>query len=448
MYICHYCLKCLCLNRVLIITYYWPPAGGSGVQRWLKFSKYLPEYGWQPVIYTPENPDMKVRDDSLSEDIDVRTEVIKSPITEPYAAYRKIFGISKGDIGNSRVNSSDKPEGNGFSAWLANVVRSNFFIPDPRCGWIGPSVRFLREYLRNHPVDLIISTGPPHSMHLIAKKLTEHIPCPWIADFRDPWTNMFYFKHMKMLPFIRKRHRKLERDVLRSADNIIVVSETMKKDFSRIVPSEKITVITNGFDEDDFIKAEASVNDVFSLVHTGLMIRDGDPYNIWKALDRLCSDIPGFEKDLSIKLIGETDEYIIDEIGKTRLGNCLEYVKYIPHKEITEVQMSAALLLLPLRDEPESGAILTGKFFEYLAAGRPVLAIGPVDGDLGKVLHECKAGEIFEFSDYEGVYEFIRKKYFEFKAGSLNADFDEEQVKKYSRRELTGSLVDLMDTLE
>ena len=178
------------MKRVLVITYYWPPAGGSGVQRWLKFSKFLPQYGWQPVIYTPENPDMPVTDESLLADIDVRTEILKTPIREPYGIYRSMFGIRKDKAAGTRVHG----KGGGFKSWLANVIRANLFIPDPRRVWVSSSVNYLREYLRNHPVDVIVSTGPPHSMHIIAMKTAEALGLPWIADFRDPWTKMFYFK--------------------------------------------------------------------------------------------------------------------------------------------------------------------------------------------------------------------------------------------------------------
>lgn len=390
---------------------------------------------------------MRVVDESLSEDIDVRTEVVTTPIAEPYSLYRKLFGISGKDSGSSRVNSSGK-SGNGFKEWAANVIRSNFFIPDPKSSWIAPSVKFLKEYLRNHPVDLIVSTGPPHSMHLIAMGLTKHIPCNWIADFRDPWTGMFYFKHMKMLPYVRARHRKLERKVVSAADAVIVVTDSMKRDFDKITSPDKVHVITNGFDPDDFVRVESSVSDKFQLVHTGLMIRGGNPDNIWKALRKMADTIPGFAEDLVLRLVGETDEYILERIEELGLGRFLQNAGYVPHSEVVEEQASATVLLLPLRDEPESGAILTGKFFEYLASGRPILAVGPVNGDLGKALRECEAGEIFEFSDNDGVYDYLCRKYSEYKKGLLKDSRRSDSVNRFSRKQLTADLVDIMDLFD
>lgn len=429
------------LKRVLIITYYWPPAGGSGVQRWLKFSKYLPQYGWQPVIYTPENPDLQVVDESLADDIDVRTEIVTTPIHEPYSLYRTLFGHR----GRSASRVSGKKE--GLIQNVANVIRSNFFFPDPKCGWIKSSVKFLREYLRTQPVDMIISTGPPHSMHMIALGLTKYVPVPWIADFRDPWTGMFYFKHMKMLPFIRRRHRRMEAKVLRTADCVVAVTDTMVKDFSRTA-GDKVKLITNGYDPDDFVKVERSYPQRFSVVHTGLMIGDGNPVNVWKALKRMVDEVPGFSSDFRLRLVGETETSVTDSISACGLGDYLEHVGYIPHSEIVEEQASAAVLLLPLRDEPESGAILTGKFFEYLVSGRPVLAVGPVSGDLGHALSDCRAGRIFEFSDTDGVFAYLKELYAKFRKGELYGTADPEKVLRYSRKELTVSLVEIMDILE
>ncbi len=434
------------MKRVLVITYYWPPAGGSGVQRWLKFSKFLPQYGWQPVIYTPENPDMPVTDESLLADIDVRTEILKTPIREPYGIYRSMFGIRKDKAAGTRVHG----KGGGFKSWLTNVIRANLFIPDPRRVWVSSSVNYLREYLRNHPVDVIVSTGPPHSMHLIARKLVEKIPCAWIADFRDPWTGMFYFKHLKMLPFVRGMHRRMEADVLRKADAVIVVSDRMRTDFLKVsgVDPDKVSVITNGFDPDDFVRVDEAPSDKFTLVHTGLMVRDGNPEYVWLALSEMLREIDGFSSALRIRLIGETDDYVLDSVRNAGLGDYLEHVPYIPHKDIVLEQDRASVLLLPLRNEPEAGAILTGKFFEYLASGRPVLAIGPCDGDLAAVLEKCQAGEIYDFSDKEGVKKALVARYRDFVSGRLNSNNENENINAYSRRSLTGVLVEKMNMLE
>ncbi|MBE9481851.1 MAG: glycosyl transferase family 1, partial [Bacteroidetes bacterium] len=175
------------MKKVLIITYYWPPSGGAGVQRWLKFVKYLREFGWEPIVYTPENPEAPDIDNSLEKDIPDNLTVIKRKIWEPYTAYKKFIGQEKEQkINAGFLSENKKPKlSENISVW----IRGNFFIPDARKFWIKPSVKFLTNYLKNNPVDAMISSGPPHSMHMIALGLKQRLGIPWLADFRDPWTN-------------------------------------------------------------------------------------------------------------------------------------------------------------------------------------------------------------------------------------------------------------------
>ena len=235
------------MKRLLIITYYWPPTGGSGVQRWVKFSKYLPERGWQPVIYTPENPEQLALDESLLADIPECAEVIKTHITEPYEIYRRLTGGKKGAEVNP-VNAQHKNWKQRLSLW----IRGNCFIPDPRIGWVRPSVRFLVKYLKEHPVDAVVTTGPPQSVHLIGRGLKRALGLHWIADFRDPWTEMFYYKHLGLSAAADRRHRRLEQSVLDGADTIVSVSPPVAADF-RAKTKTPVVLITNGFDEDDFV---------------------------------------------------------------------------------------------------------------------------------------------------------------------------------------------------
>ena len=247
------------MRRVLIITYYWPPSGGSGVQRWVKFAKYLPKEGWQPVIYTPQNPELTTIDKTLSSEIPPEAEIVKRKIFEPYGIYRKLMGKnSSTDLKTLTSAGSDGGEVNpingGGKSWkqrLSLYIRGNFFIPDPRVLWVRPSVRFLKSYLKDHPVDVIVSTGPPQSMHLIGLALSKETGIPWVADFRDPWTKMFYFKHLGLTPKSEAKHHELEKKVLDGASRIISVSPMVQEDFRKMT-STPVELITNGFDEDDF----------------------------------------------------------------------------------------------------------------------------------------------------------------------------------------------------
>ena len=262
------------MKKVLIITYYWPPSGGSGVQRWAKFSKYLPQNGWQPVVYTPENPELTAVDRTLENDIPEDAVILKRPIFEPYGIYRKLAGKGSGENVRRKesparqasevnpINAQKKSLGQKISLW----IRGNFFIPDPRCFWIRPSVKFLKKYLAEHPVDVIVGTGPPHSMHLIAKKVAAATSTPWVADFRDPWTKMFYFKHLELSAPARRRHERLEKGVLDAADTVVAVSPLVQEDFRKMT-STPVELITNGYDEDDFEEAQKEMR--VSEVETG-----------------------------------------------------------------------------------------------------------------------------------------------------------------------------------
>ncbi|MDP3444848.1 MAG: glycosyltransferase, partial [Ignavibacteria bacterium] len=258
------------MKKVLIITYYWPPSGGAGVQRWLKFVKYLNEFGWTPVVYTHLNPEIPYRDETLLKDIPASTEIVQRKIVEPYQLYNFFTGKKKDakfqhgflkDIGNKASITENA------SIW----IRGNVFIPDARALWIKPSVKFLKTYLKNNPVDLIVSSGPPHSMHLIARSLKKSMNLPWIADFRDPWTKIYYFDKLKLSAFAFKKHKKLEQQCLDDADFLITVGSTMKKDFENFT-STPIEVITNGFDHTDFDNIQTEKPKKFTLFYSGMFL--------------------------------------------------------------------------------------------------------------------------------------------------------------------------------
>lgn len=427
------------MKKVLIITYYWPPTGGSGVQRWVKFCKYLPSEGWLPVVYTPENPEQLATDESLLKDIPQEVEVIKNKIFEPYEIYRRLTGKKGGGQGGevNPLNSQNKSFGKKLAVW----VRGNCFVPDPRAGWVKPSVKFLTAYLKEHPVDAIVTTGPPHSMHLIGLGLKRATGIRWIADFRDPWTEMFYFKHLGLWPMADRKHHKLEQEVLDEADGIISVTPLVQKDFQARTDTP-VRLITNGFDEDDFPGTERVQGEKFTIVHTGLFASDGNPLNLWDALAGKCNEDIAFRTSLEIRLAGKVDKEILDAIRSRGLGDNLVNLGYLPHEEVVREQRGASLLILPLRCEPEYRKVLPGKIFEYLAARRPVLGIGQEDGAAATVLKDSAAGVMFDWDKVEQVASFIDLEWSRFVSGDLS-DMDTD-IEKYTRRALTAELVKIL----
>ena len=426
------------MKRILIISYYWPPTGGSGVQRWVKFAKYLPQEGWQPVIYTPENPERLAVDESLLADVPECAEVIKTRISEPYDLYRKfVGGASKAEGGVNPVNAGKK----SFKQKLALLVRGNCFIPDPRVSWVKPSVRFLVDYLKEHPVDAVVTTGPPQSVHLIGRGLKRATGIRWIADFRDPWTRMFSYKHLGLLPFADRKHHELEQSVLDEADCIIAVTPRVQEDFARAT-STPVRLITNGFDQDDFDAEPKREPGRFTIVHTGLFAADGNPLKLWDALARKCTSDRQFRSALQIKLIGKTDKEIVEAIRSRGLGSNLQDLGYLPHAETVSAQKGADILMLPLRQEPEYAKVYPGKLFEYLAARRPVLGIGQEDGACAAVLAQTGAGVMYDWDKLEPVQSFIDAQWERFKIGD-NCPIHSD-ISKYERKVLTQKLVELL----
>ena len=434
------------MKRALIISYYWPPSGGSGVQRWVKFAKYLPSEGWQPVIYTPENPELTAIDESLCKEIPPEAEIIRTHITEPYDLYRRLTGAGKGNTGGRNevrqkevnpINGGKKSLKEKISLW----IRGNFFIPDPRCLWTGPSVRFLKKYLKEHPVDIIISTGPPHSMHIIAMKTAEALGLPWIADFRDPWTKMFYFKHLHLSAFARKRHERLERKVLDKADAVVAVSPFVQQEFQEMTHTP-VSLITNGFDENDFA-IEVKTDGYFNITHTGLFAADGNPDVLWSVLGEICREDKVFKGKLRIRLAGKTDREIIESAYAAGLADNIVDSGYVDHIKAVEEQKAATLLILPLRKEPEYRATLPGKLFEYLASGRPILGIGQQDGAMAMIIRETGTGVVFDWNDAVSIRKYIGLCWKNYLSGtSFPRDTD---ISRYSRKKLTTTMAELMD---
>lgn len=432
------------MKKILIISYYWPPAGGSGVQRWLKFVKYFRKYGYEPIVYTPENPEYMAQDPGLLSEIPSGTTIIRRKILEPYNLYKILTGKRGESIKPGFIAQEAKGGKGKFTEKLSLFIRSNVFIPDPKCFWIRPSIRFLDRYLAENPIDAIISTGPPHSMHMIAKAVAKRRNIRWIADFRDPWTKMYTFKYMNNTFLTNFLHKRMERNVVRSADAVVVVTNLMRDEFLELGP-RRIEVITNGYDASDFDNLSEKVEEKFTITYTGLFVKDRNPSVLWRILGEMIREVPGFGEDLTIRIIGHTDNSVWQEISANALDNYLVNMDYMPHNEVVKWQQRARVLLLAGGQEPEAKGILTGKFFEYLAARRPILSFGPIGGDMDVALKECEAGAMFDYSDYAGAKAWIEREYELYKKGEIY--IPSGKIENYSREGLCRRMSALLDEI-
>ena len=428
------------MKRVLIITYYWPPSGGSGVQRWLKMSKYLPENGWQPVIYTADDAEYPVEDASLEQDVTPEAEVIRRPIVEPYTFYKKFLGMKKGE----KVKAGFINEGAKKTGWKENLsvwLRGNFFIPDARCWWVRPSVRYLSNYLKKHSVDAMISTGPPHSMHLIAKALHKKFNIPWIADFRDPWTDIDFYKDLKLTSCADRKHHRLEHQVLTEASKVVTVGWDCARGLETH-GAKDVVVITNGYDFDNSIPSNCQNHtSSFTMSHIGIIGENRNPKMFWQVIGELSQSV-----DLKIKLIGQVDNSVVESIKRNRIEKNVEIIPYIPHNHVIEEQQKSDLLLLFVNNTPNAKGILTGKIFEYMASGRPILCIGPEDGDSARILNETQTGITVDFNDKEEMKAVILDMMHKYQENQLVTQHN-ATVEQYSRRNLTKKYAELLNGL-
>ena len=426
------------MKRVLVIAYYWPPSGGSGVQRWVKFVKYLTGYGWEPVVFAPEGADYPSLDPSFEAEVPPSVEVLRGPIWEPYAAYRKLTGAKSTQV--TEISSGPKTWKQRLSLW----IRANIFVPDPRVGWVKPSVKQLRKYLEENPVDVIVTTGPPHSVHLIGQQLHRETGIPWIPDFRDPWSRMYYLKYLPMTGRTWRKLRHQEQTVLDECSTVLTCTPLVQEEFQAQTKTP-VACITNGYDEEDFAAPAPAADSHFNLTHTGLFAADGNPLQLWKVLGEMAAGSPSFREALRLRLVGKVDREVLEAIQEQGLEANVVALGYCDHATAVHEQRAASLLLLPLRNDAQYRPILPGKLFEYLAARRPVLGIGQEDGAMARVLRETAAGTTIDWEDAPALRSFLEAAWQAHCAGGIPPT--EGDISLYSRRATARALAQLLESV-
>jgi glycosyltransferase involved in cell wall biosynthesis len=424
-------------NRTaLLITYYWPPAGGAGVHRWLRMSQFFKENGVDLHIYCPKDATWPLIDEQLNDEVSTELTIVRRKIFEPH---RFLGKSSNPNRGAGLTHSKKKGLVQRFIIW----VRGNLFIPDSRVFWICPSTRFLSKYLRANPeIDTVISTGPPHSMHLIARRLKKKFPhLKWTADFRDPWTEIDFYHELLPGKWADRRHHRLEKAVLTEADLLVTVSNACAEGLSRIV-NKKVEVVTNGFIFPEFDPRSIRLDEKFTIAHFGSMPASRNPDALWKAIEQLLSGDKEFEKHLEVKLIGSVDFSIREQLKQKGLSTYISFIPSVAHSESIGMQRKSQLLLLVANNSGNTKGILTGKFFEYLGAKRPILAIGENDSDLEVAMSNTEAGYFADNKATEEIVSYLEERFQLFIEGKNYHQAKNLEV--YSSRSLAKKFIELL----
>ncbi|CAN5476120.1 glycosyltransferase family 4 protein [soil metagenome] len=428
------------LRNVLIITYYWPPSGGSGVQRWLKFVKYLPSFGWKPFVFTPANPSFEISDETLLKDVPKEAEVIHFPIWEPYKLFRQVSKIA----GNKPVSQIDLVAAGKktFFQRITGWIRGNVFIPDGRIFWVRPAVKFLPDLIKSKGISTIITTGPPHSLHLIGLKLKKKYPnLHWIADMRDPWSEWDFLDTLSLSSLARSKHRSLERAVLKNADRVLTIAPVHCERFEAL-GKRKVDLITNGFDEDDFASLDRIRTTKFTIRHIGMVDELRDPKPFMLALKSLTQQHPELREQIVVEFIGSVNSAFREFINNDSILNSVTiFSKPMPHDLLVKLYGATDIQLLVLAHTALAAGNLPGKFFEYLASGNFIFGVGPEIGDAATILLNTHAGRMIDRHNITALKALIMERFDHWKK---NIPEEKRNVQAYSRRVLAGKIAGLL----
>ena len=426
------------MKKVLFITYYWPPAGGAGVQRALKFAKYLPQFGWQPIILTVENPDSPVVDETLLKDIPENCKVYKTNALEPFSLYKKLTGKD-----NSYKIPSDvlnKSKNLSLSERISKWIRFNIFIPDAKIGWKYFALKEGKKIVKKENIDVVFSTAPPPTVALIGKSIAKACNLKWIADFRDPWMEIVHYQNIKRSAVTKFIDGRLERSVLKNADLLVTISDDIVNLFRSKVGERKYSVIPNGFDETDFEPIKTEKNNTFTIAYTGVITKTRVPKTFLRALNKLVNS--DSYKKIKFVIAGSTCPEFKEEVNNNNLNTIVSEKGFLPHHESTKILQTSDTLLLVIDDVPNNKGFLTGKIFEYLGSKVPIFAIGPTQGDANKILTATDSGKMVDYKDEEGTYKLLKEMYGNWQTDNFHYKFNVDQ---YSRKKQAENLAKIFN---
>ena len=423
------------MPKLLLITYYWPPAGGPGVQRWLQMIPFLSDDGFEITVFVPDNAAYPIVDPQLENQVPTGVEILRHRIWEPGQFLNKLFPSKSRRMSAGILKDKDP-------GWLEKVllgIRGNIFIPDARVGWIKSSVKRLVPRIEKQAIETVITTGPPHSVHLIGLNLKEKTGVKWVADFRDPWTSIGYHHKLRLGERAQQKHKMLEKKVLTNADKILVTSPGTEEEFKKLT-DRPIHLITNGYK--DWAVSASPLSSRFTIAHIGSLLSARNPVLLWEALAELMEEETEFAQSLELILAGKVSEEVLESIHTYGLGSHLHYMGYRPYNEIRELQASAQVLLLLEINSQNTKSILPGKLFEYLSSRRPILAIGPKEWDAKEILEKTGTGKAFEYEQKIQIKKQLFDWFSRFKSRELTVN--SQGVEAYSRKNISKALAEVL----
>ena len=386
-------------NKLLIISYYWPPSGGSGVQRWLNFSNHLIKKDWDITVLTAKNPKYPVLDEKINETVDGKIKVVKIPIFEPAGFLKK---------NNDNIKSSS------IFKKTVNWIRANLFFPDSRLFWISTVTNQAIKFIKKNKINCLITTAPPFSTNLIGLKIKKKTGIKWISDYRDPWTDFFQFRLLPMSSYMQKKHIKSELKCLQYSDTVLTTSPSLTEKYSKI--NANTYTLYNGFDS--FLDTQNSTK--FLIMYCGNMKSIQNPKNLWFVLNEICGENENFLKDLSLRFIGDFDNEVVNDINFQLTNLKLQFQNYLDKQELDKEITKAKVLLLSSVNLDSVNNIIPGKLFYYFSAKRPILAFSNLNSDVSKIIKLTNTGSVFDYSNKIDLKNHILELYNDFKSKKNN----------------------------
>jgi len=426
----------------LIFTYYWPPAGGVAVQRFLKFSKYLPQFGWEPIIVTVKNGSYPYYDESQLKEVPASIKVYRTKTFEPF----ELYNLLRAKRGKSVpvISEAGEKKRSVFQR-IAEYIRANHFLPDARKGWVPYAVKQAEEILENEKIDVIITTGPPQSAHLIGLRLKEKYGIKWVADFRDPWSTILYNKFLPRTASTKAKDQKLEAEVLENADKVLLISKSLSEEFSVPVPSP--AVIYNGFDEEDYRQPAIETEGKFTIRYVGNVLAAENPPGLFRAIKKLLDTNEEFRKYFRFELTGRVDGLVMDEMRSHGLGPWIETNGFVSHAKAIQLMKGANILLLLFLNIEGNKAHMTGKIFEYIATCNPIIGFGHTSGEATQLLQEIGREPLLDYEDEKGATILIEKYFNQWSKDRNRFQYNNDNYLSLSRRELTKKLANILNLL-